>query len=114
MACFIVPVTEAVITTAIEKNSKSDHALIQNLPMLNGMLWGGSALLVLEHIWHGEITPIVQAFSNADAMQTVLHEMATAGVGMSALVTAVWAGIVLVTERIKKSRSAALPVKTRR
>ena len=54
MACFIVPATEAVVTTIVQKavKKKEDSAGIEKtlrfsekLKWLNGMLWGGSGLL---------------------------------------------------------------------
>ena len=69
MACFIVPATEAIVTTVAQKiiskkeetenNKKSDNSIrfSEKLKWLNGMLWGGSGLLAFEHIWHGEVTP---------------------------------------------------------
>ena len=66
MACFIVPATEAIVTTVAakcirhhEKQSGSKAALpfSEKLGWLNKMLWGGSALLAFEHLWHGEISP---------------------------------------------------------
>ena len=61
------------------------------------MLWGGSALLAFEHIWHGEVTPwfpFLTAAGNPEDAMAMLHEMATTGVAMAVLVTAVWAGMV--------------------
>ena len=66
MACFVAPVTEAVVTTiikkSVDKKAEKEHKEIKNpfikrLNLLNNMLWGGSALLAFEHIWHGEVTP---------------------------------------------------------
>ncbi|MCH5196718.1 MAG: hypothetical protein J1F04_02800 [Oscillospiraceae bacterium] len=126
MACFIVPVTEAVITTVASKVIRSreiemsqlhgDDADIETeykLPLsrklrwLNNMLWGGSALLVFEHIWHGELSavfPFLTAMSDPVEMAEMFNEMATAGVAMSAVVTAVWAGMVAVASSIEKRR----------
>jgi hypothetical protein len=63
------------------------------------MLWGGSALLAFEHIWHGEIVPffpfLTNAVNPADRLE-MLHEIATSGVMMAVLVTAVWAVMVAV------------------
>ena len=73
MACFLVPAAEAVITTVAAKVIKSrekDEAveisfadgIVQDagrikfsskLGWLNKLLWGGSALLAFEHVWHG-------------------------------------------------------------
>ena len=65
----------------------------------NNMLWGGSALLVFEHIWHGEIVPWAPFLTNG---VSAVQEMATAGVAMAAAVTAVWAGVVAVTNSMAK------------
>lgn len=108
MACFIVPGTEAIVTTIatkiIEKKEvsvdKSDikfehkELLSTKLKRLNGLLWGGSALLAFEHLWHGEIQPFfpfLTAASNPSDAIDMLHEMSTVGVTMAVLVTAVWA-----------------------
>ena len=71
------------------------------------MLWGGSFLLAIEHIWHGEIIPVppfLTAMTDPAAIQPMLHEIATAGVTMAVLVSLVWAGMVLIADRkCKKS-----------
>ncbi len=116
MACFIVPATEAVVTTIVQKavKKKEDSAGIEKtlrfsekLKWLNGMLWGGSGLLAFEHLWHGEITPffpfLTAANYPADTAE-MLHEMATSGTSMAALVTLVWLGVVFVTNRISATQ----------
>ncbi|MHB8105509.1 MAG: hypothetical protein ACYDG5_08270 [Dehalococcoidales bacterium] len=113
MACFLVPVGEAIVTTVIkkvvekqEKKSGSAKAAAtglkwsRRLGWLNIMLWGGALLLALEHVWHGEITaspPFLTAMQNGDTA-TMLHEMATVGVAMAVVVTAIWGIMVLVVE----------------
>ena len=60
MACFLVPTTEAIVTTVIKHAADkkgSDNIFIKKMGWLNNMLWGGSALLAFEHVWHGEVTP---------------------------------------------------------
>ncbi len=107
MACFIVPATEAIVTSIIEKKTKdkSDNIFIQKLGILNNMLWGGCALLAFEHIWHGEVTPwfpfLTNAANAADRAEMIM-EMMTSGVGMAVLVTVVWAIIVSVMNNIAK------------
>ncbi|MCH5210788.1 MAG: hypothetical protein J1F01_07475 [Oscillospiraceae bacterium] len=113
MACFVVPAAEAVVTTVAKKKidkKGSDAAgnrnpFIKKLGWLNNMLWGGSALLAFEHVWHGEIVPYFPFLTNAASPQTammMLKEMAVSGVMMAAVVTAVWAGIVAVTHSMEK------------
>ena len=71
MACFTVPAAEAIITTIAGKIIKSKELkqgasgegetpkikLSTKISWLNKMLWGGSALLAFEHVWHGEVVP---------------------------------------------------------
>ncbi|SEK68771.1 hypothetical protein [Ruminococcus albus] len=118
MACFIVPATEAIVTTVIQKvAAKKESADNKNsgemklsfadkLKWLNGMLWGGSGLLAFEHVWHGEVTPffpfLTAANDPADTAE-MLHEMATSGSAMAILVTAVWAGLVIASNKITAS-----------
>ena len=126
MACFLVPASEAVVTTVIEKiarskeNDKQDLTVkaesgslrvsfSEKLGWLNRMLWGGSALLAFEHLWHGEVVPtfpFLTAVSDGETSE-MLHEMGTAGVGMAVLVTAVWACMVAVSSIISKRSASA-------
>ncbi len=127
MACFVVPATEAVITTvvnAVLKNKESrmvqtkstEHAVetveahkgktsfTTKLGWLNTMLWGGSALLAFEHAWHGEVVPYFPFFTavtNGEVSE-MLAEMSSVGVTMALLVTAVWGGMVAVTGIMEK------------
>ncbi|MGN0642456.1 MAG: hypothetical protein ACI4JJ_04860 [Huintestinicola sp.] len=116
MACFTVPAAEAIITTAAQKiiehheektGEKLPFNLSEKIGSLNKMLWGGSALLAFEHVWHGEVTPwfpFLTAASSPESTAAMLHEMATSGVAMAVLVTAVWAGMMLVSTVIEKRR----------
>ncbi len=114
MACFLVPAAEAVVTTVISKTLKNKEnndgtlTVAGKIKWLNNMLWGGSALLAFEHLWHGEIVPwfpFLTAAGNPEDMAGVLHEMCTVGVTMALLVTAVWGGMVIVTSIAQKRAS---------
>ena len=113
MACFIVPATEAVITTVAtkilkKKGSESSIRFAGKLNKLNGLLWGGSGLLAFEHLWHGEITPFFPFLTSAadtESTQRMLYEMSTSGIAMAAVVTAVWA-VSVILENIIKKKSA--------
>ncbi len=110
MACFLVPTTEAIVTTVIKKAADkkgSDNIFIKKMDWLNNMLWGGSALLAFEHVWHGEVTPwfpFLTAASNAADAQEMLHEMFTSGVAMAVLVTLAWAVMVLVAQAVSRKK----------
>lgn len=125
MACFTVPAAEAIITTiatkAAEKNegkqtestaseSVTKVPFSRKLRWLGNLLWGGSALLAFEHVWHGEVVPwfpfLTAASDPADAAE-MLHEMSTVGVTMAVLVTAVWACMLGVTSMMEKKAKEA-------
>ena len=122
MACFVVPAAEAVVTTIVTKVVKSKEKkenassetkvpFSHKLSWLNTMLWGGSALLAFEHIWHGEVVPwapFLTAMSSPESTSEMLHEMATNGVLMAVLVTAAWGVMVGVSSAIEKRTSAAV------
>ncbi len=118
MGCFIAPMTEAVVTTIatkiIEKREVATGVKVSDstkelwstrLHRLNKMLWGGSALLAFEHVWHGELQPFfpfLTAASSAEATAEMLHEIATTGVMMAILVTAVWGVSCAVLSAVRK------------
>ena len=126
MACFLVPASEAVVTTVIEKVVRSKEnkngaltvkadadslkvSLSEKLGWLNRMLWGGIALLAFEHVWHGEVVPtfpFLTAVTNGETSE-MLQEMGTAGVGMAVLVTAIWGCMVAASSVISKRKVAA-------
>lgn len=126
MACFVVPGTEAIVVTAAaillkkyeqNKTQVKLHAgdkaeapaktgFSRKLFWLADLLWGGVILLAFEHLWHGEVVPffpfLTAATEGSAAVSEMLGEMASVGVLMAALVTAVWAAMVLVTAAIEK------------
>lgn len=121
MACFLIPVAEAIVTTVVGKSIEKKEAapevmkihvdgnveetvtkitFSQKVKWLRNMLWGGSALLAFEHVWHGEVVPwfpFLTAAGNPEDAAEMLHEMSTVGVTMAVLVTAVWLVMVGVT-----------------
>ena len=113
MACFLVPAAEAIVTTVASKSMKKKAdpeketkvSFVSKLNWLNNLLWGGSALLAFEHVWHGEVTPFfpfLTAASDPASTAEMLREMSTVGVGMAVLVTGVWAGMVMIARAIEK------------
>ena len=126
MACFLVPAAEAVVSVAITK--KVSHDEVHEIENLNGtevkvydeahripfsdklkwltkLLAGGSVLLAFEHIWHGEVTaffPFLTAMGDPADRAEMLNEMGTVGVSMALLITAVWGGMVLVSNAMEK------------
>lgn len=109
MGCFIIPLTQAVATTALRRRAAkrqsagvSVNCFAAHLRSLELMLWGGSLMLIVDHIINGEITwmyPFFTALAQEGGAATLLREMLTVGVPMSVLVTAVWAAYVLVQSK---------------
>ncbi len=126
MACFLVPAAEAIVTAIAAKVMKSNKkqpetvkvqlsgtdietaeklSFSRKLKWLSNLLWGGSALLAFEHIWHGEVVPwfpFITAAGDPAGTAQMLNEMATVGVAMAGLVTAVWIGIIAVASAAEK------------
>ncbi len=123
MACFIVPVAEAVISTVTahileKKEKKSDRVqkvsgidssfkicFSKKIKWLSKLLWGGSFLLAFEHLWHGEIKPFfpfLTAAKNSESFSDMLYEMSTVGIGMAFTVTVAWIGMLIVSGIFEK------------
>ena len=99
MACFLVPMVLAIITTIIQKAAKTLAKKIK-LGLLNTLLWGGVILLALEHIWHGEVVlwpPFLTAMANPADIPVMLHEMATIGTTMAVISVVTWIGINVIS-----------------
>lgn len=133
MACFAVPVAEAVVASAayfVVKSKEKKYSLqrenggshfenehkcefSKKLSWLIKLLFGGSFLLAFEHLWHGEVVPwapfLTAAADPADRAQ-MLHEMSTVGVAMALSVTALWAVMVVVSYALEK-KDEKLPKK---
>jgi hypothetical protein len=129
MACFIAPAGVAIVTTVARKVvEKREKALAdgedrgrpegtpgkwtQRLGWLNAMLWGGTVMLILDHILNGELVarpPFLTALQTSGQAGPVLREIAIVGGGMTAAVIVVWALMVLIAElklRAKRAQEA--------
>ena len=102
MACFVVPLVQAIATSALRKWGSNNGFVGRNLKSLELMLWGGGVMLIVDHIINGELMwkfPFLTAVANGGDWSTVLHEMLTVGVPMSAVLTLVWAVYALLKEK---------------
>lgn len=130
MACFLAPAAEAVVTTVLQKKldqkeKEAEHGSVEHientqsiqestkpkhkiswsrkLKWLNTMLWGGSTLLCVEHIWHGEVVPwppFLTAMQTPSEIVPMLKEIALYGTTMAVVITGVWFGMTLIAERL--------------
>ncbi|MEW5937308.1 MAG: hypothetical protein AB1665_05780 [Candidatus Thermoplasmatota archaeon] len=107
MACFLVPLTEAVATTIVQRVIGKEKVEKLKLKWLNMMLWGGVILLAVEHIWHGEVTPwppFLTAMANPADVAPMLYEMATIGSAMAIVTTLLWV-VFLVAANVLRTKT---------
>ena len=125
MACFLGSGAEAVVVKAVEKAEEKKELkriesgdvsvnsatipLSRKLKWLFNLLLGGAVLLAFEHVWHGEVVawfPFLTAMSDPADASEMFHEMATVGVTMALLITAVWAGMCVTADAIVKRNAS--------
>ncbi len=126
MACFVAPATVALATTAVRKVVQKREAKVatehaetsaaelsgkwtQRLGWLNTMLWGGTIMLVLDHLISGELTfqpPFLTALQTPAQVGPMLREILVTGGAMTGAVLVVWAGMIVVSVLRVKARLA--------
>ena len=109
MACFIAPMSLAIVTTIFRKK------IPENLKIgwLNIMIWGGVIMLAVEHIAHGEVVlfpPFLTAMQTPSEIPVMLQEMATIGRTMTIAILLTW--IVMVTIYQRKVQNLKKTVKS--
>ena len=116
MACFTAPLAAAVAagiarrTVAKESGNPETISWATKLGWLEKLSFGGCALLAFEHIWHGEIIfqfPFLTGVRDGNTAE-VLREIATVGGAMTALILAVWIGMLIVSSVIVKRKPATV------
>lgn len=96
MACFVVPMGAAIVTTAVSKKIPEEC----HVNWLNSMLWGGVVMLAVEHVSHGEIVPY-PPFLTA-GLSEVFPEMMRVGAPMTLAIFLVWMIMIAVTAMVGK------------
>jgi hypothetical protein len=96
MACFIVPMSAAIVTTAVSKKIPEKY----HINWLNSMLWGGVTMLAVEHISHREIV-IYPPFLTA-GFSEVFPEMMRVGIPMTLIIFLIWGIMIAVSIRVGK------------
>ena len=110
MACFTAPLAGAAVAAVIQKTTgdKARNPFLRKLHWLVKMALGGSFLLAIEHIYHGEITffpPFLTAMKDPNDTKEMLHEIMTVGVSMAVLLVVVWIGMVVVSEIAERRKA---------
>ena len=102
MACFVVPLVQAIATSALRKWGRKEGFVARHISSLELMLWGGTLMLIVDHVINGELTwrfPFFTALDQADGGMVMLREMLTVGVPMSLILTAAWVVWALARNR---------------
>lgn len=90
---------QAIATTAVRKHlayrvsNPASPLAVRHLPALEKMLWGGTVMLIVDHVINGELSwrfPFFTALGVEGGFGVMLREMLTVGVPMSLVLTAVW------------------------
>ena len=108
MSCFVVPLTEAVLTTlttvVIEHTCKKEtektilrETVVKEVKLLSKMLWLVTGALIVDHILNGELMasyPFFTAATSPEGIATMIEEISTVGVAIAAFTTLVWGILV--------------------
>ena len=93
MACLIVPASAAIFVSGAKKKIPAEL----HPERLEWMLWGGTGMLIVDHLMTGELVPyppFLTAMDNPADMAVMFREIATTGVFMTLLVFAMWFGMI--------------------
>lgn len=113
MACFTVPLATAAVATTVKSTlpeSAKRNPFVAKLGWLGNMMFGGSFLLAIEHVYHGEIIftpPFLTAVKDGNTSE-MLHEMATRGVAMAVLLGVVWVAMVAISTLVERAGRSQL------
>lgn len=106
MGCFVVTLVTGIATSATRRIVKSNEKKneineerftskkwSERLKYLELSLYGGSFVLMGEHVFHGELSPFppfLTAMKDASETVVMLKEMATVGTSMALAIIFVW------------------------
>ena len=116
MACFSAPLAAAIATGIVRRGMAAKTveqpgtiSWATKLGWLEKLFFGGCVLLAFEHVWHGEIIfqfPFLTGVRDGNTAE-VLKEIATVGGTMTALIFAIWVGMLVVSAAIVRRTPAS-------
>ena len=111
MACFSAPLAAAIATGIVRRGMAAKTveqpgtvSWATKLGWLEKLFFGRCAMLAFEHVWHGEIIfrfPFLTGVRDGNGAE-VMQEIITVGGTMTALIFAVWIGMLIVSSVIVK------------
>ncbi len=102
MACLIAPATAAIAISTIKKKVDKKY----HFDWLLFMLWGGTAMLLVDHILNGEI--IFQFPFFTAGFSQIVSEVWRVGVPMTITIFVIWALMVFVPILLKRRQAKPL------
>ncbi len=116
MACFSAPLAAAIATGIVRRGMAAKTveqpgtvSWATKLGWLEKLFFGGCVLLAFDHVVHVEIIfhfPFLTGVLVGNTAE-VLHEIATVGSAMTALIVAVWIGMLIVSSLVVKRGAVA-------
>ena len=100
-------VVAGAVKAALPETARK-NPFVAKLGWLGRMMFGGSFLLAIEHVYHGEIIfapPFLTAVKDGETAG-MLHEMATRGVAMAVLLVAAWVAMVAFSTAMDRAAAA--------
>lgn len=96
MACFAAPATAAIVTTVLKKKIPEKY----HADWLFLMLYGGTLMLIFDHIVNGEIVSYYPFFTSS--WSKITHEIFVTGIPMTIIVFSAWIIMVTTVNTIEK------------
>ena len=101
---------QAIATTAYRKAAAidgSENSILKcQIPALEKMLWGGTLMLIVDHVINGELMlsfPFFTALAQEGGSMVFLRELLMVGLPMSLALTAAWFIYALLKARTLKA-----------
>ncbi len=102
VACFITPLVVGVVLAVIKRIWKGAERV--KLDLLVYMMLGGALILMVEHVWHGEIAPwppFLTAMKSPENIPILVNEILRVGGSMTLAVTGVWLLLLGFTRKLQ-------------
>ncbi len=101
MACFLVPAAAGVVTTVVRRRLPA----ASHPEWLSSMLFGGSLMLAVEHVSHGEVVPyppFLTAMRSPTETVQMLREMVTVGGTMTVVIILIWLLMLTLNQAVDR------------
>jgi hypothetical protein len=102
MACFIAPTATTIIATAIRKKIPEKY----HINWLIMMFFGGSVMLIVDHIANGEIISTPPFLTALKAPGYMLKEILTTGLAMTIAIFIAWGIMVSIVSTLSSFKKS--------